>query len=81
MPSWFTSLRALGLLRRTTRALERIATNSDTIAAILEHDHKLRTAAPRKPMPTTFDTLDLKAAEEAWTKQREESLLDIEDGR
>lgn len=64
----FSILRALALLRRTTRALESIARSQAQIAELTLHPPR---TAPRKPKPTEFGVLDIDEVNKRWREQRE----------
>jgi hypothetical protein len=72
--NWFPGIRALALLRRIARTLERLTEALETIARCTLSDWE-RDNVKRKGIPNTkFGLLDTKEAEDHWRKQREERM-------
>jgi hypothetical protein len=71
MIATFTLLRSLALLRRTTRALESLASSQHTLATIaIERRDRIQQRRTRKPRPTEFGTLDIAEVNKRWHAER-----------
>lgn len=65
----FTTLRALGLLRRGVRALEHMAASLATLERI-DQDRWERERPTHKGRPADIGTLDISAANRRWRAQQ-----------
>jgi len=74
----FSQLRIVVLLRRAVRALESLAESQSTLAKyILSRETRLRERRERRraPRPTSFETMDTQAIEDAYlARQRAERM-------